>query len=227
MYMLTSVLVAGRGHDTLPGGEIALGESTIARVNTAVDFFHGNKGDFTDALKNGMGGVLVMSGGYATMATGNRIAPPAREQREGFLMAHRAMQQGVPSEHVGTITSPTTTLEVVARPVEAGYFTAISRSHPLGIVTQESQWPRLLWLTERVLAVDRNSVVLIPAPGEEDPSILRDEAMLTLMTRVLYGPARTLNGLRRAEKIAQHISVLLTRIGIVQPPATRYLHLDS
>jgi DUF218 domain len=225
MFMITNLLVAGRGHDILPNGNLALGASTIARVDTAVEYFHNHQVDFDNALATYSGGKLVMSGGYATMATGNVIAAPPYELREGSLMTARAIRQGVPAKHVCAVTSPTTTLEVVLRPVEEGHFTSISAEKPLAIVTQVSQWPRLRWFAHRILNLDSDSVLPIFAPGENDPNIIKDEQLLMTMTKFLYGAARTPQGLRRAERIAYGTSNMLARVGMHKPPAHNYLEL--
>lgn len=221
MVVSTNVLVAGRGHNVLPDGSLELGESTVARVNTAVGYYHEHAASFEES-----GGALVMSGGYPTMATGNRIAPPPHELREGSLMAAIALQRDVPERFVKTVTSPTTTLEVVLRAMEDGHFLGANSENPLSIVTQESQWPRLEWFARRVFKLPPEAVQLIPAPGEDDPQVISDEAQLMRMTKILYGPAHTPAGLRRAERAADAASRLLISLHIKKPPAQAYLKLD-
>jgi hypothetical protein len=216
-----NLLVAGRGH-SLADSE-TLGLSTIQRVDTAVDYYHQHQSEFATADDAGLQPSIVMSGGYATMATGYRILSPPASKREGSLMLTHAEQQGVPLRYLHKSITPTTTLEVVLRPLEEGYFRNINPHNPLGIVTQATQWERLAWLAERAYDISPSSLQLIEAPGEDSAQIKNDEEKLMRMTKILYGLAHTSKSLRRAERIAEVSSNVLTKLGLQQPPAVNYL----
>jgi hypothetical protein len=140
-------------------------------------------------------------------------------------MTQLAIAGGIPQKHLRTIASPTTTLEVVLRPYEEGVFAGlpINADNPLGIVTQATQYERLAWFTRRIYKLPEDAIQLIEAPGEEDPQIATDEQRIMRMTRAMYGMARTPQGLRRAERIADGIASLLFASGITTPPGSKYL----
>jgi hypothetical protein len=229
----TNVLVAARGHDldALHNHELGearwqLGESTVQRVETAVQYFNQNRTAFEDAYAAGTGGILVGSGGYATIATGNQIPPPPYEYREGRLVEKLLVGNGIPAAHVRAVTSPTTTLEVILRPLEDGHFDAIGAENPWAIITQNSQAARLLYLGQKATRLSQESIHIIEAPGEEGMAIAKDEAHLLKVTKVLYGPAHTFAGLRRAERIAGGISSIVSRIRPEANPAEKYLRQE-
>jgi hypothetical protein len=224
--------MACRGHDLQHPDQ--LGESTLQRVDATLAYYADHADDFARAEAEGRNPVVVTSGGYATMATGYRIAPPAEEYREGSLAydllapngSAGRHQQAIPLKYLRKCTTPRTTLEVVLDAMEAGHFDDIGPDNPLGIVTQESQWPRLAWFTHKAigaLGLPAASVQLIKAPGEDDPKVIADEASLTSMTKWMYRPFRTPNGLRRADRIAEVGASLLVKFGLKDPPGLRYL----
>jgi hypothetical protein len=227
----TNVLLAARGHDlnALQNPELGterwqLARPTVQRVEAVAEYFHANRTAFEDAYAEGGGGVIVASGGYATMATGNQIPPPPYKCREGFLMLRDLVEiYGVPPQHVQAATSPTTTLEVILRPLEEGHFSAIGPENPWAICSQRSQLPRLLYLGSKATGLSEASIVPVIAPGEEDPRIAKDEAHLLLITKALYGPARSFAGLRRAERVAGGVSSVISRVRPSANPAEKYL----
>lgn len=220
----TNILVAARGH-VLGDDSFKLGTSSMQRVDRLIGHYQQHESAFLDARKNGSGGIIAISGGYPTMAVGRKIAPPPYNLREGPMMARLAVEAGIPQTYIRTTASPTTTLEVVLRPYEEGFFTglAISPDNPLGIVTQAAQYDRLEWFARRIYRLPRGAVQLIEAPGEENPRVVRDERRIMHTTRILYGMARRPYALRRAERIADNVSRILFTIGVISPPGQNYL----
>lgn len=220
---MNTLLVAARGHDGLAGGELTLGKSTIARVETAASYFEQNREQFEEARHVGVGGFMVMSGGYATLATGRRIVAPPYEKREGHLMKELAIDAyGVPEEFVRESVSATTTLEVVLRPYEEGHFTHVGPENPLTIVAQKSQLPRLRYFAGK-LGIIGISLEELLAPGEESDAIYADEKRLMLVTRLLFSASQKPSALRRSEAAMDTVSRILLATRLIKPPAQKYL----
>jgi hypothetical protein len=216
-----NVLVAARGHSLAHPEHLGL--SCIQRVDTTIAYYDKHEDEFNRGREAGKNPSIVMSGSHATMATGYRIPAPEAGKREGSLMLDRAARGGIPLEYLHKSITGTTTLEVVLRPLEEGYFRDVSANNPLGIVTQKTQWERLSWFAVRVYDLSPDCLQLIAAPGEDDPQIQADEGKLMRMTRIVYGPARTPQALRRAEAIATTGARVLTALHLQEPPALRYL----
>lgn len=222
----TNIIVPGRGHEIAPDGSLSLSASALQRVHTAVDYFNTHRLAFEQADNDGSGGVIIMSGGYAGLATGNKMSPPPHSQRESTLMYRLAKEEGVPERYLRNSASSTSTLENMLRVSEEGYFDKLSPENPLGIVTQHSQWNRLNWFAQKVFKLPPEAVLLVPSPGEEDANVMREEQKLMRITKVIYGLAETPYGLRRAERIASLMSRTAGSLGLQKPPASTYLETD-
>jgi hypothetical protein len=216
-----NILVAARGHSLENPRQLGL--STIQRVETAIEYYEHHADDFVAAEEADIKPAIVMSGGYATMATGYRLSAPPAELREGSLMLKLASESSIPGHYLHKSIGSTTTLEVVLRPFEEGYFRDINPSNPLGIVTQETQWDRLAWFARKIFDLSPRAIQLIQARGEENPAIRADEQKLLKMTKILYGSANSPRGLRRAEHIAETGASVLSVMKLQRPPALRYL----
>lgn len=226
-FVATNLLVPGRGHELGPDGSLELSESAVQRVSAAVLYFEQNRDAFEQSLDEGTGGIIVMSGGYAALATANRMAPPRYERREGTLMTSLAEEMGIPSHYLRNEASSTSTMENVLRTYEAGYFGDLSAENPLGIVTQEPQLARLTWFAQKIFKVAPDALVHIDAPGEEDEQIQRDERKLLRITESAYGVAHTPNGLRAVERTLGVAAAITTRLGLQRSPADSYLANES
>lgn len=223
----TNLLVPGRGHERRPDGSLGLSESAVQRVSAAVLHFEQHRDVFERSLDEGLGGVVVMSGGFAALATANRMMPPLYERREGTLMMALAESRGIPARHLRNEASSTSTMENVLRTQEAGYLGELSPQNPLGIVTQASQLGRLTWFAQKIFRITPDAIVHVDAPGEEDEQILRDERKLLRITKLVYGMAQTPNGLRGVERTLGVAAAITTRIGLQQSPADSYLRSES
>jgi hypothetical protein len=223
----TNLLVPGRGHELGPDGSLELSESAVQRVGAAVLYHEQNRGEFERAYADGSGGVVAMSGGYAALATANRMAPPPYEEREGTKMAALGETMGIPARYLRIDPSSTSTMENLLRAQEAGFFRELSPENPLGIVTQESQLGRLAWFAQKIFKITPDAIVHVDAPGEEDEQILRDEHKLLRITELAYGIARTPNGLRSVERALGVAAAITTRLGLQHSPADSYLANES
>jgi hypothetical protein len=190
----TNIIVPGRGHNILPNGTMQLSASAIQRVHTVAEYYLTHEDRFVRDLQDGTGGMIVMAGGYASLATGNKLQAPPFETRESTLMCGLARAVGIPADYLGNSPSSTSTLENILRAKEEGFFSGVGRENPLGIVTQESQWERLNWFARKVFKLPQESVVLIAAPGEDYEQIINDERKLMHITRIAYGIADTPKG---------------------------------
>jgi hypothetical protein len=197
--VVTEVLVPGRAHAVYPDGELGLSDSSVARVQTAVAYYHNNEDVFAE-----QGGRILFEGGWAEAATG--MSKPPEGQREGRLMYDLAADLGVPEQfRVAGIESRTTMENCLnARQVFSGV-------GQLAIVTQLSQAARLIYCAGR--ALPERYVYIIEAPGEDNPKILEDEERLFAQSRILYGWAYSPRTLR----IADRIGVLAGRLSGVRP----------
>lgn len=224
----TNVLDVARGLDIRPDGSTALGASSIERTHATAVYFHKHRPHFEEAYEEGTGGIIVASGGYPTMATGHKIAPPPLAEREGSRMYELLVgEYEVPARHVVAVNSPRTTLEVVLHPWQQGHFQAVTEDNPLLVATHESQWPRIKWFARRIFKLPAGAVQILAVPGEDDPAIIAEELSLLKKTKILYGPARTPEGLLRAEKIADRLSSLAMSLHLQKPPAEKYLDLGD
>jgi hypothetical protein len=218
----TNLIVPGRGHNVWPDGSLHLSESAWARVDTAVEYVRQHQEAFEAARESGTGGVVVMSGGYAALATGGKMEPPPFERRESTLMYQEGRRLRIPSDYLRNSPASTSTLENILRPYEEGYFPQLSEENPLGIVTQEYQYDRFEWFACRIFRLPTSAVRLIRAPGEDDPAIARDEQNLLRATRIFYGPFHSPTGLRVAEAALGGVSRAAVALKLQRPPAERY-----
>jgi hypothetical protein len=235
----TNILVPGRAQNHLPNGGLELSDSGKARVDEAERHYRDNRAAFCEGLDNGSGGLIVMAGGYAALASSNQVAATPYHFREGTQMYDRALRRGIPPEHLANSPSSRSTLENVLSVHADGHFTAISPDNPLGIVTenhtadeegedgQYSQWARLLWFVTRVYKLPKEAVVLIPTRTVLTAAEQADERKLMRITKRAYGMARTPAGLCRAESLVGLGARTLTKFGLQKPPASRYAQLGG
>jgi hypothetical protein len=238
MTVSTNILVPGRAQNHLLDGSLELSESGIARVDTAVAYFEANRDAFAESLERDTGGIIAMAGGYAALASSGRMQAPPYRQREGTQMYERALDC-VPPQYLANVPTSTSTLENILSVHESGLFMDVSPYSPMGVVVEEhtaaegeengqySQWARVLWFVRRVYKLPSEAVILIPTPTRLSDAEQADERKLMRATRLLYGPAHTANGLRRAEKIAGVGARVLTGLGLQKPPAENYAQLGN
>ena len=205
----TNLIVPGRGHNVWPDGSLHLSESALARVYAAAEYVREHHDAFEEAREAGTGGVVVMSGGYAALATSGKMRPPPFEQRESTLMYREGHRSRIPFGYLRNSPASTSTLENILRPYEEGYLPVLSDKNPLGIVTQESQFDRLEWFARRIFQLPANAVQLIQAPGEETPRLSRTSRDLCALPRWLTG-----RSIRRSdcERLKPHSVEFLVRL---------------
>ncbi len=182
-----NVLVPGRAHQVLPDGSLGLSESSIARVNTAYDYYR----DMADAFAE-QGGLVLFEGGYAKAAAG--MHKPPEEFREGRLMRNLALQIGMPEEYAAEGIESTTTM---SNCLDARRF--FKNAGSIAIVTQLSQADRLLYCAKKVYPGTK--LTIIEAPGEEDPAVVATEQRLLRQSKVVYGWAKGPAMLRIADRL--------------------------
>lgn len=223
---MTNLLVPGRGHDVTEDGSLRLSTGSIERVETAADYYFKHSEAFEQSLEAQTGGIIVMSGGFGTLSTGVKREVPLQE-RESSLMCGLAMSWGLPARYLASSPMAPSTLENILLAKEEGFFGKVGPDNPLGIVTHSAQWERLSWFANRTFKLPSGSINLIPVPTDEPNAVINDERKLMIITKLLYGPARTPEGLRRAEKIASVAAALATRLGLQTRPAENYVNQRS
>ena len=234
MAISTNLLVPGRGHNIAPTGALELSDPARERVVVAVTYYQDNKAAFTESLQRGTGGLIVMCGGYAALASSGQITAPPYHLRESTMMQNLAVDLGVPQRHLGNSPASTSTMENVLRAQEEGFFTELKPGNPLGIVAeahnpdeqgQFSQYARLEWFARKIFKLPVGVVCLVPTQTSISSAEQADERKLMKVTRILYSAAKTPEGLRRAEKIAAIGSSALSSLGLQKPPVKSYTNI--
>jgi hypothetical protein len=197
----TNIIVFGRGLIRY-GADYRLTNSSAARVDTLLAYIDQNKEIFS-----GRRGNVVFSGGWA--GAGQGLERPPEHFREGALMLERATCADIGGHRLSEYATARSevesdsTLENVLQIREAGYFRSVTFTacNPLGLIAQRKHLNRIDYLTRKVFHLPRHAVIHIVAPGADKTSSRIPEDLILLVTRLIFIRARSVNTLRRRQRI--------------------------
>jgi len=195
----TTLYMPGRGCDIDADGQFTLSPSSLARVNTAAEYFKAHR-----LLFEKEAGLIVCSGGWSGISS--NMAVPPEEYREGRLMHEALYNAGVPDQYIAEEILSSSTLESCIECDKAGFFKNIDSEHPLGIVAQQAHMPRIRYFSKKIFNLPYSLLRPIRVVGEEGLAMELSEDLFFLGTLAIFLNARSISDFRRREAILKSVT---------------------